>query len=120
MEWEARLHKAICAKAVELGAAVHAVGGAADHVHLVVSVPPKIALSTFVGQIKGNSSHFATHVLQVESFAWQAEYAVLSFDQRSLKGITEYVQNQRTHHADNSVHLRLERAEGDTDAASAD
>ena len=113
-QWEAQLHKVMCAKATELGAIVLAVGGTADHVHLLASVPPKIALSTFVGQVKGNSSHFVTHVLLVDSFAWQAEYAVLSFDRRSLKGITAYVLNQKTHHADGSVHAWLEQTGEDT------
>ena len=87
-----------------------AVGGTENHVHLVASVPPKIALSTFIGQVKGNSSHFVTHVLQTEAFAWQDEYAVLSFDPRALKGIAEYVANQKKHHADRSLQPSLESA----------
>ena len=79
-EWEDSLHNVIAAKATELGAFVHAVGGTEDHAHLVVSVPPKIALSTFIGQVKGNSSHFVNHELNVDiHFAWQAEYGVVSF-----------------------------------------
>jgi putative transposase len=115
-DWEADLHKVISAKAMELGATVAAIGGTEDHIHLVASVPPKIALATFVGQVKGNSSHFVTHVLHVESFAWQDEYAVLSFDRRSLKGIASYVAAQKKHHTDGSVHPSLERA--GPDAAS--
>jgi len=57
-EWARALHGAIAAKATRLGAFVHAVGGTEDHVHLVASVPPKVALSTFIGQVKGYSSRF--------------------------------------------------------------
>ena len=115
-EWEAQLHKVIIAKALELGTTVEAIGGLGNHVHLVASVPPKIALSTFIGQVKGSSSHFATHVLRTESFAWQAEYAVLSFDRRALKGMVKYVENQKSHHADGSVHPILEPSTDDTDS----
>ena len=52
------LHKRIVQKATQLGAIVHAVGGIEDHVHLAVSVPPSVALSEFVRQVKGSSSHF--------------------------------------------------------------
>ena len=38
--FEADLHRVIAAKAIELQAVAHAVGGIEDHVHLVVSVPP--------------------------------------------------------------------------------
>jgi putative transposase len=50
-------------KAVGLGATVFALNGMTDHVHLVVAIPPKIAVAAFIGQVKGivsaklNKSH---------------------------------------------------------------
>lgn len=109
-EWEDSLHNAIAAKATELGAFVHAVGGIEDHVHLVVSVPPKIALSTFIGQVKGNSSHFVNHALDVDIyFAWQAEYGVVSFGGKTLDMVARYAKNQRRHHAEGTTIAMLER-----------
>ncbi|TEU10315.1 MAG: IS200/IS605 family transposase [Anaerolineales bacterium] len=109
-EWENSLHNVMAAKATELGALVHAVGGIEDHVHLVVSVPPKIALSTFIGQVKGNSSHFVNHELDVGiSFAWQAEYGVVSFGGKRLDTVVRYTKNQRKHHADGITIAMLER-----------
>jgi putative transposase len=109
-EWENSLHNVIAAKATDLGAFVHAVGGIEDHVHLVVSVPPKIALSTFIGQVKGNSSHFVNHGLGVDiSFAWQAEYGVVSFGGKRLDMVVRYVKNQRKHHTGGTTIAMLER-----------
>jgi putative transposase len=109
-QWEEALHNAIAAKATELGAFVHAVGGIEDHVHLVVSVPPKIALSTFIGQVKGNSSHFVNHGLDADThFAWQAEYGVVSFGEKMLDMVAQYAKNQRQHHADGTTIAMLER-----------
>jgi putative transposase len=110
IEWENSLHNVIAAKATELSAFVHAVGGIEDHVHLVVSVPPKIALSTFIGQVKGNSSHFVNHELDVGVyFAWQAEYGVVSFGGRMLDMVVRYAKDQRRHHRDGTVMAMLER-----------
>jgi putative transposase len=68
---EARVYHAIAAKAYEFTAIVHAIGGVEDHVHLAVSVPPKVPLSDFIGQVKGSSSHFVNHViLPGFYFAW--------------------------------------------------
>jgi REP element-mobilizing transposase RayT len=98
--WEKSLHSVIAAKVTSMGAFVHRVGGTDDHIHLVVSVPPKCALSTFIGQVKGNSSHFIDHELSLEThFAWQAEYGLLSFGGKNLETVVEYVQNQRARHA---------------------
>jgi putative transposase len=116
-EWETNLHNVIAAKATELGALVYAVGGIDDHAHLVVSVPPKIALSTFIGQVKGNSSHFVNHALDVDiHFAWQAEYGVVSFGGKMLDMVVRYTKNQRQHHMDGMTIAMLERiiAQGDS------
>jgi len=109
-EWEDSLHNVIAAKATELGAFVHAVGGTEDHAHLVVSVPPKIALSTFIGQVKGNSSHFVNHELNVDiHFAWQAEYGVVSFGGKMLDMVAGYAKNQRKHHEERTTIAMLEQ-----------
>lgn len=109
-EWEDSLHNAVAAKAADLGAFVHAVGGIEDHVHLVVSVPPKIALSTFIGQVKGNSSHFVNHELDAGIyFGWQAEYGVVSFGGKMLDMVVRYAKNQRKHHANGTTIAMLEQ-----------
>ncbi len=70
MSFEKRLHGAIRAKADELGALVHAVGGTGDHVHLVAPVPPAASLAQFVGQVKGASSQLANHPLYCQEQRW--------------------------------------------------
>ena len=108
------LHKAILAKAKDLGAFSYAVGGTEDHVHLVVSVPPRLALAQFIGQVKGASSHLANHALHAAgAFSWQAEYGVLSFSGKQLDRIVRYVMNQRQHHAEGSTIAILERCSAD-------
>lgn len=108
--FERRLHAAIRAKADELGALVHAVGGTDDHVHLVASVPPAMSLAQFAGQIKGATSHLVNHVLCPSgTFAWQAEYGCVSFGGRQLDRVVKYVINQRQHHRDGTVVPFLER-----------
>ena len=104
------LYRAIAAKVVELEGQVHAIGGTDDHVHLVVSVPPKVALSIFIGQVKGGSSHFVNHELRPGwSFAWQSEYGVLSFGERSLGRVVRYVRLQAQHHRQGTLVEPLER-----------
>jgi len=79
-------------------------------VHLAVSVPPKLALAEFVSQVKGNSSHFVNHELEIP-FAWQVEYGVVSFGSKQLDWVVKYVKNQHQHHADKTFLHSLERAE---------
>ena len=108
--FEKPLYDAIAAKVIDLGGIAHAVGGVADHVHLVVSVPPKVSLSTFIGQVKGNSSHFVNHEIRPEyKFAWQSEYGVVTFGERHLGWVVRYTLNQAQYHEQGTIEKRLEQ-----------
>jgi putative transposase len=111
------VYRAMVAKAKELGGIVYAIGGTADHVHLVVAIPSSIAVATFIGQVKGYSSHFASRAglapgQPLRYFAWQGEYGALTFDERALNRIIRYVRRQEIHHAArNGTRRDLEREE---------
>ncbi len=108
-EFETALHNVIAAKVTELGGQVFAVGGVEDHVHVAGSIPPRIAVSNFVGQLKGNSSHFVNHVLTLPyHFAWQSEYGVVTFGPKNLSFVVDYIHHQRQHHSVKSAWAYLE------------
>ncbi|MDP9354650.1 MAG: IS200/IS605 family transposase [Chloroflexota bacterium] len=93
-------------------AVVHAVSVMPDHGHLVVSIPPSIAVSTLIGRVKGASSHVLRHPPDgpgIEHFAWQAEYGVLSFGEKALPDVVAYVANQTERHAGHRLWDNLER-----------
>lgn len=102
----APLYGAICAKARELGAVVLGLGGTADHVHLVVALPPSQTPATFVGQVKGSSSHLASRL--GGTFAWQGEYGVVTLSESALPNVVAYVHQQQEHHAGRTTRERLE------------
>ncbi|HEX9014865.1 MAG TPA: IS200/IS605 family transposase [Chloroflexota bacterium] len=105
-----RLHGRITTKAELMGAVVHCAGGTEDHVHLVVSVPPTIAIAEFTRQVKGATSHFANHELSLPSqFGWQSEYGVVSFDGKLLDKVVQYVRDQKAHHRDHTTIPVFER-----------
>ncbi len=92
---------------------VHAVSAMLDHVHLVVSIPPSMAVSALVGRVKGASSHVLRHPPdgpEIEGFAWQAEYGVLSFGEKALSDVVAYVTNQTERHAAQRLWDNLEQA----------
>jgi len=98
-EWKARLYAALSAKARDLGAKVHAIGGTADHMHMALSVPPSVALSRVAGELKGSSAHFVNHELGLDHhFSWQSSFCVVSFGERSLPMVVRYIHDQEKHH----------------------
>ncbi len=106
------LFAAIRAKVNDLHGITHALNGMEDHVHLVATVPPSIALATFIGQVKGVSSHLVSRLNSDIVFAWQKEYGVLSLSESHLNNVMQYVINQQKHHAENTLDQRLEKCDG--------
>lgn len=108
--FESDLYRAIAAKVKELAGITYAIGGIMDHIHLAVSVPPKIAVAKFVGEVKGNSSHYINHIVKSDfEFYWQDEYGVLSFGEKNLPAVVRYIQNQKKHHADGNLIAAMEQ-----------
>jgi REP element-mobilizing transposase RayT len=119
-EIEPRLFAYIVRKAAELGVYVYAINGWNDHIHLVVAVPPKLALADVVKNLKGASSHDLNHEAGLGyEFAWQRGYGALSLGEKQRPVAEAYVRNQNVHHQQKTVHTWLERCteldEGPTD-----
>jgi putative transposase len=106
--WENELYGYIRGKATALECIPHAIGGIADHIHVVISIPPKLCVATLVGRLKGASSHHVNQNYADGAFLWQAEYGIFSVSERSLPMVIEYVNNQKRHHANKTLHVELE------------
>lgn len=79
-----------------------AVGGMPDHIHLLISVHPVVALADLVRDLKANSSRFMHEELAIAEFAWQTGYAAFSVSKSSVEGVRDYIAAQREHHASRS------------------
>ena len=98
-------------KAQELDASLIAVGNASDHVHVVASIPAKLALSELVNRIKGASSRAAKLEFPSSSIAWQESYWAESFTPHSVQPLLSYVAAQRHHHQHSALVERWEAEE---------
>ena len=108
--YEKFLYRYIRSRANRLGCISHAVGGTEDHIHLVMSVPPTLAVADVVQKLKGGSSYTLNQrVSTTEKFNWQREYGVFSLGRKQLDIAIKYVENQKEHHASGSVVRVLEQ-----------
>ena len=72
------------------------VGGTANHVHILLHLPPKLALAKAVQLLKGNSSKWMSD--QGKDFSWQEGYGAFSVSSSNLDQVIRYIQNQEAHH----------------------
>lgn len=113
---EARMQQHIQHHVIQTnGCIFHGIGGTDDHVHLVVSVPPTLLISEWIGRLKGASAHYINNeIANRKLLEWQTGYGIVSFGTRDLPWVLNYVRNQRQHHAGTTTYERLERIERDT------
>jgi putative transposase len=115
---EAIVYDLMRSKAYGLGGTVYALNGTDDHVHLIASVPPRLAVAQFIGQVKGVSSARFNKLSPSSSFYWQEAYGVFTFDRKRLDPLIRYVENQKVHHAEGSLIPALERVDEPAEKAA--
>lgn len=103
-------------ESAKMDSPVLAIGGIEDHVHVAVMIRPRIAVATWVRQIKGVSAHEVNRQFphQETHFRWQGSYSVQTFGKKTLPFVLNYIQHQKQHHASRTSILYLEET-GDAD-----
>ena len=98
-DWGPRLHAYLGGIARENGARALAVGGVADHVHLLLSLPPVLPVAKALQLVKGGSSLWVHQTFpQVKDFARQEGYGAFSIGVSQVEATIAYIVNQEKHH----------------------
>ncbi|MFP4123256.1 IS200/IS605 family transposase [Coleofasciculus sp.] len=98
------VYAAIIGECQQLKYTVIALGGIEDHVHLLISFLPTIAVSDLIKQVKGSSSHLVTHEIKPgEFFKWQGSYGAFTVSHDHLDQVANYIRNQPIHHRQKSI-----------------
>jgi len=76
-----------------------AIGGVADHVHLLISLSATMSVSKAMQLLKGNSSKWIHEMFpRLRSFAWQEGYGAFSIGVSGIEETRMYISNQEEHH----------------------
>lgn len=79
--------------------AVLAIGGMADHVHILFGWRTDETLSTLVRNLKANSSRWIHETFPaLRSFAWQEGYSIFTVSQSQAPTVRNYIKRQEEHH----------------------
>ena len=97
--WQDELHKYICGIVNGKEQKVYAIGGMPDHIHILLSIKPNIAISDLVRDIKANSSKWINEKRLITGlFQWQEGFGAFSYSKSQLDTIIAYINNQEQHH----------------------
>jgi REP element-mobilizing transposase RayT len=95
--WRPDLHAYLGGETRGLKGTALEVGGVEDHVHLLVDLPPTIALSDFMSKLKANSSSWGKRK-SGKQFSWAAGYGAFTVSESKEGTIRDYIRTQEEHH----------------------
>jgi REP element-mobilizing transposase RayT len=73
-----------------------AAGGTANHIHVLIALPPTVALSKVMQDFKGNSSRWMNK--RVTKFAWQDGFGAFGVSPSQKDTLCNYIARQEEHH----------------------
>lgn len=75
------------------------IGGVADHVHVLLSLPPTLSVGKSIQLLKGNSFKWVHETFREQwDFQWQEGYGAFSIGISGVENTTRYIQRQEEHH----------------------
>jgi REP element-mobilizing transposase RayT len=93
------MHAYLATVCRDLGAEFVRIGGVADHVHIVTTLPRTVSQAQLVEQIKKASSKWIKAVdARYRGFFWQRGYGAFSVSPSQLDTVVQYVEGQQEHH----------------------
>lgn len=96
--WRERLHAYLGGALRKLGGVPEAIGGTADHVHVLAGLRATHCLADVLRDIKGPSSEWVHNTIGERGFAWQDGYGAFTVSASRLPAVKRYIANQERHH----------------------
>jgi putative transposase len=94
-----RMHAYLATICRDLSGEAFRVGGGADHVHIVTTLPRTVSQAELVEGIKKPSSkRIKALEARYSGFFWQRGYGAFSVSPSQLDAVLQYVQTQEEHH----------------------
>jgi len=96
---EDQLHKYVAGIVRGIGGSCIEINGMPDHVHILSILPPKIAVSDALRDIKANSSKWVHETTpQLHNFGWQDGFAAFTVSKSQVEPVRQYIRDQKQHH----------------------
>ncbi len=96
-DWRNRLHEYLGSLVRAADGIPEAIGGTADHVHLLVGLRATHSLATFVQDIKQTSSRWIHETIGAKNFAWQPGYGGFTVSVSNCEAVKKYIATQVEH-----------------------
>ena len=99
--WSGELHAYLGGIVKNLEGIPIEINGIDNHLHLLVRLTPKIAISDFMRELKASSSRWVRQNKDAK-FGWQVRYGAFTVSESQVQIVRNYIKNQEEHHKETS------------------
>jgi putative transposase len=96
--WRDRLHAYLGGVVRNVEGVPEAIGGTADHTHLLIGLRATACLADVMRDVKAVSSRWVHEEIGEPSFAWQEGYGAFTVSASQREQVREYIARQEEHH----------------------
>ena len=94
----------------DIGGCTMAFGAWYNHIHVISAIPPRLAVSSFVRQLKSRSTGAMKATFEgLGDFAWRPGFGAFTLNPGDISTVYAYVLNQRENHSRHRVWHEFER-----------
>ncbi len=98
-EIRSQLHLYLAAVAKSKGTTLISIGGAENHIHLLIAIPTKLSVESAIIPLKQSSTTWLRQNFEpLRSFSWANGFAAFSISRSQLDNTLLYIQNQEQYH----------------------
>jgi REP-associated tyrosine transposase len=98
LAWRDRLHAYLGGVIREMDGVPEAVGGMADHVHLLIGLKSTHRLADVLRDLKRASSEWVHVNIPLPAFSWQEGYGAFTVSASNREEVAAYIGRQAEHH----------------------
>ena len=104
------LYRVLASEIAKTGSKALIVNGVQNHVHVLLSLSPQIALSSLVRDVKSKSSVWMKSSGLFPLFdGWEKEYGAFSLSANHKESVYQYIVGQKGHHAECNLEDEFKR-----------
>lgn len=98
-EYSSQLYAIIASEIKKMKSNALIINGVANHIHILLSLSPEVAISNLMREVKSHSSLWAKNSGLFPLFeGWSHEYGAFSLSASHKDAVYKYIENQQSHH----------------------
>jgi putative transposase len=94
-------------KSKSLNCTISKIGGTADHIHMIMNIPPNLSVGEVIENLKSSSFNYINKNIRDAGFAWQTGFFLTTISPDDVERVESHIDSQIIFHLEKSCEEEL-------------